>query len=204
MSSSDSNWRTSNVQDDFIPVAPRNPYNTPSGGRSQGGRYGGRNPYGGRGGRGSWTPSFNTTPQIIEMNQEPPQFTDEAREIVANLVSMDPTMMISELDFTDITCPRENFMAVLYVAVHRGHKKYKSSKVGLATRWQFESVSRLIELINDPEKMDKEVNILNGSIGGPPLVNEQSRLNDFPRVIGEDIAYNIGAAINASSGGGRA
>jgi hypothetical protein len=59
-------------------------------------------------------------------------------------------------------------MAVLYVAAQRSHKKYKSLKANLAIRWQFESVSRLIELINDPDKMDKEVNILNGSIGGPP------------------------------------
>ena len=193
MSSNDSNWWTSSVQDDFIPVAPRNPY-TPSGGRSQGGQYGGRNPFGGRGGRGNWTPSFNT-PQI-EMNQEPPHFSDEAQEIVANLVNLDPIMIISELDFIDITCLRENFMAVLYMAVHRGHKKYKSSKANLATRWQFESISKLIELINDPDKMDREVNILNGSIGGPPPVNEQSRLNDFPGVIGDDIAYSIGAATN--------
>jgi hypothetical protein len=40
------------------------------------------------------------------------------------------------------------------------------------------------------------VNILNGSIGGPPPVTERSRLNDFPGVIGDDIAYGIGAAAN--------
>ena len=85
-------------------------------------------------------------------------------------------------------------MAVLYVAVQRGQKKYKSSKANLAVRWQFESTTRLLELINDPDKMDREVNILNGSIGGPPPVTERSRLNDFPGVIGDDIAYGIGAA----------
>lgn len=40
------------------------------------------------------------------------------------------------------------------------------------------------------------MNILNGSIGGPPPVTERSRLNDFPGVIGDDIAYGIGAAAN--------
>eukprot|EP00956_Cyclotella_meneghiniana_P015443 scaffold23702_cov53-Cyclotella_meneghiniana.AAC.3 len=189
MSSNDSNWWASSVQDDFTPVPPRNPYH-PQGGRTYGGRYGGgRTPAGGRGGRGDWTPSFNI--QHMETSQETERFRDEAREIVEEIVNSDPNKMVSDADFGNIICPRQNFMAVLYVAAQRGHKKYKSSKANLAVRWQFESTSRLLELINDPDKMDKEVNILNGSIGCPPPVTERSRLNDFPGVIGDDIAYGI-------------
>ena len=104
----------------------------------------------------------------METSQEPERFSDEAREIVEEIVNSDPNKMVSDADFGNIICPRQNFMAVLYVAAQRGHKKYKSSKANLAVRWQFKSTSRLLELINDPDKMDKEVNILNGSIGGPP------------------------------------
>jgi hypothetical protein len=110
MSSNDNNWWTSSVQDDFTPVISRNPY-PPTSGRTQGGRYGGRTFNGGQGGRGDWTPPSNI--QQIEVNQEPTYFSDEASTIVANIVNSDPTMMLSELDFGDITCPRENFMAVL-------------------------------------------------------------------------------------------
>jgi hypothetical protein len=95
-------------------------------------------------------------------------FPTPAAEEGEEIGLQDPTIIILDRDFGDIVCPRENLMAIPYVAAQRGHKKYKSSKLNLATRWQFESTSKLIELINDPEKMDKEACILNGSIGGPP------------------------------------
>jgi hypothetical protein len=113
--------------------------------------------------------------------------------IVADIINADPTEILSELDFGNIKCPREHFQAVLFVAAQRGNKKYRSSKANLAERWQFESVPRLLELINDPDKMEIEVYGLNATIAGPPSLNEFSRLIDFSGVLGNDIICGIGS-----------
>jgi hypothetical protein len=115
MSSNDSNWWNSSVQDDFMPVISSrsrdNPYNNTGRGYSSS-RGGGRTPYPGRGGLG--------------------------------------------------------------VASQRGNKKYRGSTADLAERMQFESVKRLLELINNPDKMEKEIYGLNANIAGSPSLNEFS------------------------------
>jgi hypothetical protein len=79
------------------------------------------------------------------------------------------------------------------VAAQRGNKKYRGSKADFAERLQFESVERLLELINDPDKMDKKVFELNATIAGSPSLNEFSRLIDFSGVLGDEIMCGIGS-----------
>jgi hypothetical protein len=70
--------------------------------------------------------------------------------------------------------PETAFPSSIVCGISKGNKKYKSSKANLAERWQFESVPRLLELINDPDKMEIEVYGLNATMAGSPSLNEYS------------------------------
>jgi hypothetical protein len=180
-----SNWWKSSAEADVKPAA-HNPYKeTPRGGAGRG-NYGGR-------GRGGWSSSRPTNPYTEKITPEP--FDDATSEIVRNIIHHeDPNITVSAVDFGDIEDPRENYRAQLYVAAHRGYGDYKAKRSHLAKRWQFESEDRLIELINDPDKMEREVTKLNATHGAAPSVTEYSPLNDFPHVLGEDVLYGIGSS----------
>ena len=192
MSSNDSNWWNSSVEDDFTPVSSRsreNPYHTGRGG----GRNSGRNTFSGRGVRGEYNPPYTGN---LTKKQDPTPFCEETRKIVADIVNAPSNTILSEIDFDEIACPREHFQAVLYVAAQRGNRKYRGSKADLAERLQFESVRKLLELINDPDKMEKKVYELNATIAGPPSLTEYSRLIDFSGVLGDEIMCGIGSTNN--------
>jgi hypothetical protein len=179
------NFWSSSAEDDVKPRA-HNPYKeTP---RGRGGNYGN----GGRG-RGPYHPPRPINPYTEKIKPEP--FDEMTQEIVSKIINHeDPNITISEMDFGDINDPRENYRARLYVLAQRGKEYYQGKRSQLARRWQFESEDRLIELMNDPEKLKKEVMMLNATQDAAPSVNEFSPLNDFPQVLGEDILYGIGSS----------
>ncbi|KAL7506238.1 hypothetical protein ACHAXN_003506 [Cyclotella atomus] len=185
----EANFWTSYSEDDFKQVPARKNPNRSYGGRNS--NWGFTN--GGRSGGRGYDYLRPQNPHA-DYKPEPHHFSDGAFEIVSNIVSDDPKLSLSPMDFGKIVCPRENYTAVLYVAAQRGAKYYNGSRTELANRWRFESEEKLFELINDSEKMEDKVYILNSSKAGPILLNEYSQLNDFPGVIGKDVLRGIGSS----------
>jgi hypothetical protein len=186
----DANFLTSYSEDDFKQVPSRNNPNRSWGGRSankgyiNGGRSGGR-------GYNNYSRPQNPHP---DFKAEPHHFSDGAFGIVSSVVNDESKPTLSSMDFGEIACPREHYTAVLYVAAERGVQYYNGLRTELANRWRFESEEKLFELINNEEKMEDKVYILNSSKAGPVLLKEYSRLNDFPGVIGKDVLRGIGSS----------
>jgi hypothetical protein len=180
-SSAESDVRSSGANNDTNQSGVYNPY-TPSYERNGGRGYGsGRG--GNRGGRGGdqWRPNRIENPHPI---QEPEPFQQETKELLIKMVKTEPKTTFSTIDFGDIRDVRENFRAVLYLAVEKGISEYKSTnRLELAARWQFSSADKLLYLINHPDKMSSEVHKLNLSHGNLSPQNERTRLYDFPDVL---------------------
>ena len=190
------NFWASSAENDVRSSGVYNPYTPNQGGRgSARGNYPGYSGAG-RGDGGRWRPNRIENPHPNK--PDPESFQQETIEILNKIIKADPKTTLSTLDFGNVRCLRENFRAVLYTAVEKGLQEYKSSnRMDLASRWQFTSVDKLLELINDPNKMSSEVIKLNLTHGSPPTLNERTKLYDFPDILGDDILCGIGSTEDA-------
>jgi hypothetical protein len=171
-------------------------------GRGRGGRGGhssGRSSNDGRGRTSGYNRQYQDATDPFE-NDPPipkPTFSEPKGKILQSLLKQEETTPIEMKKFAVFSL-RERKVALMYIAAVRGRKhwkfQWKGSRSDLACKWQFESYEQLIELINDPDKMQMEVIKLNAMKRLPSQLNEGSPLFEFDKIIGMDTITRIGSA----------
>jgi len=116
-----------------------------------------------------------------------PILTEEGDEVILRIYNTPETERNVTLEDFKHLPGRDDFIAILTLAALLGQKYYRAGKAALGTRWQFESPQFLIDLINNPKKMESTVQRLNLTVGASPKLTDFSPLLEFEGVIEEEV-----------------